>query len=362
MNTYIWLVVLILLAALLFRGNVKDSKKFIFVAFLLMLCVIGLRDVTTVGNDSTTSYYYGFQGMEKTSWGKLSGRGKENFNFGFSYLLKLGYMVTGGDYQMFIFLLSAFLMFSYARFVKKYSPAPLQSVLCFLGLLYFVFLFDALKQAVAMAVLLFAYDSIIEKKPIKFILITLLAASFHFPALIFLPAYWIGRMKAGRAYLLLVAVLLVITYAFRDQLLQLMLDSYGGEEIETTMNGVKFLRNKALIMIVIVIAAVIIRPPVNDNMVYNSLLMFASIAIVFQTFCGYNNIFERLADYYFHTAIVFIPLVFEKSINGKQYHKTEGNELIKTAGPMLICAFAIWRFATFVGDSQFLMPYKFFWQ
>lgn len=362
MNTYIWLVVLILLAALLFRGNVRGSKKFIFVAFLLMLCVMGLRDVTTVGNDSTTSYRYGFQSIANDEWSELYGSGEENYNIGFSYLTKLGYVVTSGDYQMFILLLSAFLMFSYARFVKKYSPSPLQSVLCFLGLLYFVFLFDALKQAVAMAILLFAYDAIIDKKPIKFILITLLAASFHFPALVFLPAYWIGRMKVGRGYVILIAALLLVTFIFRDQILRFMLGAYGGEEIEANMDGIKFLRNKAMIMIVIVIAAVIIRPPANDNMVYNSLLMFAGIAIVFQTFCGYNNIFERLADYYFHTAIVFIPLVFEKNIHGKQSGETESSELIKTAGPVLICAFAIWRFATFVGNSPLLMPYKFFWQ
>lgn len=131
MNIYTWLAVLLLLTGLLMRGNAKGSKKFILIAFLLLFCVIGLRDVYSVGCDSTSSYLHRFEDMETADWSELSGRGEENFNIGFSYLLKLGYIITKGDYQLFIAIISAFMMIAHAHFVKRYSPSPLQSILYF---------------------------------------------------------------------------------------------------------------------------------------------------------------------------------------------------------------------------------------
>lgn len=365
MTVYTWLVVLMLAAAMLLQGNGRHSKKFIVVAFILLFVVMGLRDVNAFGSDASGthgSYPIIYQRTGTTDWANLIGKGEERYNIGFSCLIKLIYVLTSGNYQALITILSLFFVFSYMRFIGKYSPSPIQSILCLFGLLYYTFLFDALKQAVAMSVLLFAIDFIIDKKPIRFVILTVLAALFHFPALIFLPAYWIGRMRVGRNYFILLVALLVFTYLFRDQILNLMLDAYGGTDVEATMQGIRFLRNKTVIMIAIVAFAAFVKPPTGKITIYNVLLMFVGIAIVLQTFCGYNNIFERLADYYFHTAIVFIPLIFEKDDRPDARTLTIGGEQLATVAPLLICAFAIWRFLSTVNNSGIYMPYRFIWQ
>lgn len=325
-----------------------------------MFCIIGLRDVYTVGCDSATSYLRAFEDIAEIEWRDISGRGNENYNIGFAYLLKLGYIVTKGDYQTFIVIISAFMMISYAHFVGKYSPSPVQSVLYFLGLLYFSFMFDALKQGIAMSILLFSFDAIIEKKPIKFVALVLLASWFHFPAMVFLTAYPIARINVNRTYIILLIVLLALTYAFRDYMLKLMLNSYGGENLDASMEGVKFLRNKTIIMIAIVVLSMILRPMTSEDRVYTTLMKFAGIAIVFQTFCGYNNIFERLADYYFHYSIVLIPLAFEKCDLKKNCLQAGVTKAIKSVAPVLACAFAIWRFWGFTEVSITLSKYRFF--
>lgn len=365
MTVFTWMVILIILAAFLLQGNVKGNKKFIFVVFLILFCVMGLRDVNTGGSDSSGSHgsypiFYHYIGQ--TEWSELTGKGDDDFNIGFSYLSKAVYELTDGDYQAFITIISLFIMFSYMRFIRKYSPSPIQSVLYFLGLMYFTLLFDALKQALAMSVLLFAFDAVIDKKPIKFILLVLLAALFHFPALVFLPAYWIGRMKIGRSYLVLLAAALVATYILRDQILNLMLDTYGSGDIEGSMEGVRFLRNKSLVMIFIVASAVLLRPPTEGDEVYNACLVFAGISIVFQTFCGYNNIFERLADYYFHTSIVMIPLVFEKCELKKHLLDINTELMVKSTAPLVFCGFAVWRFLSMVNNSAAFINFRFLWQ
>lgn len=359
------MIVLLVTAAVLFHGNRKQSKMFIFVAFILLFAVMGLRNVDAFGSDAWGlhgSYVLFYHDAGTAEWSELLASWGKNYNMGFTCLMKAIYDLTNGDYQFFITTLSLFVVFSYMRFIKKYSPSPIQSVLCFLGLFYYTFLFDALKQASAMAVLLYAFDAIIEKKPIKFIILVAIASYLHFPALIFLPAYWIGRMKIGRNYLLLLALILIVTFVFRDRLLKLMLDAYGSEDAEVTMEGIRFLRNKALIMIVIVVFAIVIRPPAPEDNIYNALLMFAGISIVFQTFCGYNNIFERLADYYFHTAIVFIPLIFEKKTGSEVSAVPNLYEQLKNAAMLLICVFSIWRFLSYVNNSGVYLPYYFIWQ
>ena len=365
MSVFTWLVVFLLLAAFLLRGNVRNNRRFIAVAFILLFAVMGLRDVNTGGSDASGdhgSYAINYERMGETDWSELSGRGENNYNLGFSYLMKLFYGLTEGNYQVFISILSLFFLFSYMHFIRRYSPSPVQSILFFLGLLYYTLLFDALKQAVAMSVLLFAFDAIIDKKPIRFLALVLLAAQFHFPAMIFLPAYWIGRMKIGNNYLILLAILLLITYLFREQILNLMLDVYGNTEIEGNMEGIRFLRNKAIVMIIIVIAAGVLRPPTKGDIVYNACLVFAGIAIVFQTFCGYNNIFERLADYYFHTSIILIPLVFEKCKLKKHFLDIHTELSVKILAPWLFCAFSVWRFLSYVSNSPVFNTYKFLWQ
>lgn len=365
MTVYTWMIVLLLLAALLLNGNKKGNIKFILIAFLLIFAVLGLRNVNTAGVDSSGSSgsYPGiFLRYGQATWGALYSESSENFNIGFKYLSKGLYELTDGDYQLYVTILMFFVVFSYMRFIKKYSPSPLQSVLFLLGLLYFTLLMDALKQAMAMSVLLFAFDAIFEKRPVKFVLLVLLAATFHFPALVFLPAYWLSRMRVDRNYLILLAAILLVTYFFRDRILTLMLNAYGGDDINASMEGVRFLRNKAIIMIIIVVAAVFLRPPTEGDSVYNACLIFTGVAIVFQTFCGYNNIFERLADYYFHTAIIFIPLIFEKC-ELKRHALDLGTELmIKELGTPIFCAFAIWRFLSTVNNSWYYSGIQMLWQ
>ena len=365
MTVYILLVVFLLAASLLLHGNERHNKKFIIVAFILLFIVMGLRDVYAFGSDASGSYgSYPviFRRTGRTAWGALSGKGENNYNIAFVVITKLLFEITGGDYQLYITIISLFVVASYMRFIYKYSTSPIVSIICFMGLLYYTMLFDVLKQALALSVLLFAFDAVVERRPYKFLILTLIASMFHFPALFFLPAYWNGRMKVGRNYILLLTIVMVLTFLFRNQLLNLMLRTYSGGSGGASMSGIRFLRSKVLIMIAIVVMAIVIRPPSPGDSVYNSLLLFAGVAIVFQTFCGYNNIFERLADYYFHTSIILIPYIFERGLKYESNVQVAQNERMLSYATVIICAFSIWRFLSFVNSAWYFQSYRFFWQ
>ena len=126
MTVYTWLVVLLVLAAFLFQGNQKNSKKFIVIAFLLLFIVMGLRDVSAFGSDAHGSYPITYRNTGNRQWSQIIGKGEMNYNIAFFLLMKMIYELTGGDYQSFIVIISRFVVFSYVRFIRKYSPAPFQ--------------------------------------------------------------------------------------------------------------------------------------------------------------------------------------------------------------------------------------------
>lgn len=371
MSVYHWLIVLILLFGLFLYGRRSGNFKFILVASVLMFCVLGLRDAYSIGNDSSTSYLHQFQRMENTEWSDLGGpfdwikdleehTGKEDKNAGLQYLMKLVYDLTDGDYQVFISLISFFVILANAHLIRKYSPDPLQSILYFFGLLFYSFHFNALKQSASMVFILYSFDAIVERRLGKFLVFLAFASVFHYPSLVFLPAYWIGNMKLGRNYVFLLSALLILVYYFRDNIVDLMADAYYGEDSSHSLTtNTKFLMNKVIVMLIIIVAALVIRPPHHSDRVYCSLLTLIGIATVLQTFAGYGNIFERLADYYFQFSIVFIPMVFEKKQAKRQYLEPQTLHLIRNYGPYIFGAFAIWRFLTVTMSDATMYPYHF---
>lgn len=361
MDYYLLLVVMVLFTALIMHGNREKNLRYVIVACLLLYAIYGLRNTYVIGDDTRTSYLDNFNRMQNLDWSGVV-RYSEGRNALFYLMTKAFSAYISRDYQLYISLIAAFVTICFGRMVYKYSPNPVQSILYHFGLLYFTFHFSALKQSIAMAFLMLAFDQIMDRKPIRFILIVLLAGQFHFPAIIFLPAYWIAKLKPGRAYLLLLMLILVITYVFRNQIINFLMRYYKEEESNIDLSDVTFLRTKALIMIVIVTAAVVFRVPSEEDRQYVILLQLMGIAIVFQTFCGYNNVFERLADYYFQFSVIFIPMVFDRRANRKSLLSWRFLQVADTFAPYLFCGFGIYRFLNVAHGDWHLYPFKFFFQ
>lgn len=360
MNMYVAMMAAVLLLAYFMRGDKPEHKSYIWISCLLMFILCGLRDVYSIGSDSASSYVRIFSEIGELSWSEVSGYSDNGNNQGFSFILKLCHTLTGGDYQAFYILYTGFFMGVFGWFIQKYSVNPIQSFCYFWGLLCYIFLFDGIKQGIAMAFVTIAFDAIVERKPVRYLLCMLLAWWVHVPALVFLPAWLIARMKVGRGYLLFLAAMLAVTYRFRDEILELMLSVYG---TEMQMNDMRFLANKVLIMIVIVVAAMVLRPPREEDRVYNILMQFMGIAIVLQTFASYNNTFERLANYYFQFSVVFIPLVFQTDERRCHLLDIKTEAMAKQVAPWLFCAFGVWRFANYISSNDWIwLPYRFFFE
>lgn len=356
MNAYMIMAVSVLLLALLMRGDLPKNKRYIIWACLLMFAVYGLRDAYSVGNDSSTSYLHLFQRMKDTTLKELRTNADLNDNLGWYLFAKLGYVALNGDYQLFITIISAFVIYVFGRFIYRYSVSPVQSFVYYWGLWFYTFNFSALKQSIAMSLILLAFDAVLERKLLRFLIIVFLAMQFHFPAAIFLPAYFLIKLNPRRGFLVFVASAFLVVFFWRDEIMNFMLQFYY--EGESFAGEDRFLTGKVTVMLLLVLFALFFKPPQKDNIVYSASLQFVAIATVIQLFSVYNNVFERLADYYFQFSVIFVPFIFD--VQGSK-RRDINHFTISTLAPYVLGILCLIRFNDSVTrNGSMLLPYKFF--
>lgn len=115
------------------------------------------------------------------------------------------------NYLIFFMFPAFFVQHSYLRFIRKHSPSLFIGVGLYLFLGTYVFSIAAMKQTIAMAILLYAVDALIERKTLRFYLLVFLAFLFHTYAIMFviLPLFTI-KPWTPRTFLLLFCVFFVM--------------------------------------------------------------------------------------------------------------------------------------------------------
>lgn len=104
---------------------------------------------------------------------------------------------------------------------------------------------------------------------------------------------------------------------------------------------------------------------------FSSLFMLIGVAAIFQMFCGYDNVFTRLADYYFQFVILYIPMLFvdfeEVAYPFRMEPKIVFDASMTKMLIVFLVAFGIWFYST----SAMVPPpvavddytnYRFFWE
>lgn len=137
-----------------------------------------------IGTDWGT-YYDFFE--SSTEWGKQS-----VFEWGFSRLNEFANIVFG-NYTALLFILGAILFAFQTAALYKLSPYPITSLLFLWSVSFGNAMF--IRQSISTAILLFSVIYIIKQKFWPFLICVAVAMLFHRTSFIFLPAWWIYRMK-----------------------------------------------------------------------------------------------------------------------------------------------------------------------
>ena len=300
---YILLVVAVLLFGAIMPQKGPKRIRYIILMTVLHTCLCGFRYMFITGD--LHKYYFTF--LRNGEYGWLSAElFAEGRNFGFYYFNKIVYLLSGGDFQVCLFTISAIVHISLGYVVYRYSPKPWFSYLVWNCLAFFIFGFSAIKQSLAMAFVMLAFVGIAEKRPGLFIIMMAVAGSIHMPALVFLPAYWLTRMKVSPQIILLYVIMGIVIYVFKNQFVA-FIRSFYYEDDEILIHSGE-IGSRMILILGFTLFGLLFRgfrdPVVAD------LFHIMAIAAILQMLAGFDNIFTRLTDYYFQLSVLYLPMVF----------------------------------------------------
>lgn len=224
------------------------------------------------------------------------------------------------DPQFMLIVISAIVAFCLSTFAYKNSVNPILSFAMFIGFRYYSFTLSGLRQAIAWSIIFLSYESLKDKKLLKFILTVLLASLFHRSALVFMLAYPIANIKTSQMSFL-VPFGLLLNFIANDIAIRLIgaipaLQQYanyiyGGE---TTTSGKTIL----FIYICIIIFAFVARKHMSKKNVHAGLMYNLTLTGVAITALGfrYPNIF-RVGYYFIFPIILLFPCAINSFLDRK---------------------------------------------
>lgn len=258
-------------------------------------------------------------------------------NFLFFWIEKLFTQLFNGEFQALLIFIAIVIEIAVAIIIYRYSPAPWLSYLLWNCFGFYIFGFSAIKQALAMGLLMFAFIGIMEEKPKKFLLWTALAGCVHAPALIFLPAYWISKSRLSMRKLIVYVVGAGLIFLFRNQIVEFV-SSFYYDETDFMVNshvGGRFLMIAGLLIVGIILRGF-------SGRSFTRLFNLMVVAAILQMFSGFDNVFTRLTDYYFQFVILYLPMIFypEKDVETNRSRRLALNSQQRAAALLCVTALA----------------------
>ena len=360
---YLLLIAIIALGVLMPQGA-KDRKQYIVIMAVLHSLLSGLRYPYLTGD--MQSYCYTYWHISENGWFSEEVF-QEGRNFGFNWLMKFFSTLSDGEFQVFLIAVAIFIEAAVAYLIYKYSPLPWLSFLVWNCMGFYCFGFSAIKQSIAMGLIMIAFVGIMEEKPKQFLVFTILAGFVHAPALIFLPAYFLSKQKFNLRTLLIYICGAIVVFINKNQIVKLLQEFYYEEGIigdDSELGGRFFL------IVLFVIAGFALNG--FNGKYFSKVANLIVAAAVLQMFSGFDNVFTRLTDYYLQFLIIFIPLSFADYKDERLTGISEGIRLdIPTKLRFLIIiflvVFLIWFYNKCYIDVDIIpvddyTNYRFFWE
>lgn len=303
MSVYLFIVVATIVLGHMMPQQGYWRRWYIIIMAAIHTFVCGFRYMYLTGDlrNYASDYYnivnYGWLSDEVINEGR---------NTGFYFLMKLFSQWTDGNFQIFLLFIAIVTEVVLAVLIYKYSPIPWCSYLVWNCITFYIFGFSAIKQALAMALVMWAFIFVLEEKPKRFLLLTLLAGTIHMPALVFVPAYWLAKIRITYNTILGYIFVGSAVYLFRSSLINIIGTIYYEDEMFVLSSN--SLGGRFIMIAIIVLCGIVLKGFEERN--FSKITHIIAIAAICQMLSGFDNIFTRLADYFFQMSVLYIPMLF----------------------------------------------------
>lgn len=208
------------------RNSKQRETLLVFISLAVVVLFAGLRGR---GVGDTGGYIRGYQALpdiSAVSYSSISSKGSL-----FWYLSCLFKSITHASYQPWLFCIALISGTAVGRAIYKYSSHKWLSCYLFVANALFMYLFNGMRQFIPMAILFCKIDWVMDKKYIRFILLTAIMAQIHGSAWIFLLVIPLQRFKPfGKGMLAVI---------FASCVFGIFYDSFA-ESVNLVLQGTEF--------------------------------------------------------------------------------------------------------------------------
>lgn len=342
-------IYLIIVAATLILGAIMPQKGKKRIWYILLMIAIHAFVCAFRYNHLTgdlMKYHYEFNALAEYSWFSQEVL-HDGRNSGFYLLMKLVNEMTDGGFQMLLIVVAVITHVILGYMIWRYSSAPWFSFLVWNCMALYVFGFNAIKQALAMSIVMLSFVAISREKPLLYLVIMATAGFVHAPALVFLPAYWMAQRRVSHYTLVLYAVLGILLYVFKAQFVEFISSFYYEEDEVFVFSGE--IGSRFVMLLGFALFGILFRGFSNPD--FEKLFHLMMIAALLQMLAGFDNIFTRMADYYFQFSVLYIPMTFVAGKNAIQRSGIKAifpfNKRSMKVITAVIVLFMIWFYYTY---------------
>lgn len=311
MYIYLSLLALTLVFGVLF--NVENSERgkrnYIITVFGLLTIVSSVRSIS-VGID-TRQFCSSYIEIGYTSVNELI---HLRYEQGFIALCKALNLLSS-NYQLLIVISSLIIYPLIGRFIYKESKNAVLSTFLFLGFCFYYSYMNIMRQAMAIAIVLFGLVHLKERKCLHFAIYVLLAALIHrtaWIALLFIPAYLVPFEKK---HIPIYITLSGITFVFANQITTIAANILGRKTFyNEQFMGSNYFGPLIQVFLYSLIALFIIdyfelnRTSDFDSEEWSALEHAIMLAILFLIAGMRVQILSRFSYYFTITIIISLPL------------------------------------------------------
>ena len=219
----IWIVVFAVLSSLVRAQqaeNICDQKVYRYTWWWAIIAIIPLVYMCATRGyvGDTAAYMRAFKEMPESMGGfntYISGISKDKGFYAFSALIKV---LIGNHVKIYFFILAAIQGSFLVKIYRKYSTRYVLSIFLFLvSTDYISWMFNGIRQFLAVTITFVAFPFILKKKYVPAIVLILIASTVHGTALLMLPFIFVVQGKAWNKKTLLFIMAITIAVSFVDQ-------------------------------------------------------------------------------------------------------------------------------------------------
>lgn len=255
------------------------------------------------------------------------------------------------DFSFFCLISAIVSIIPVVIYIKMYSPIPALSIFLYIGFGFYTFVFSGIRQGLAIGMCCLAAIFIHKKKFLYYCFFVFLAVMFHKSALIFIPAYWMSRLKLNRITVFIFVIVAFLTYGNRNTLFEILNENARASYriIEDT-GGV---RQLIFMILNVSLGSLFFMKEMKNDEIFKFSFFCIVVSICIMLVIRVNPALMRLYYYYYIFIIIYIPYIIKTTPEKSWMY-------LFLIAYIFVVIFFYNKFT--VNADICILPYKFFWQ